>query len=241
MTLYDEIKNTFDDDKVREILILYCKGGSLYNKLVKDKNFNNSTVQTYKDNFDKYVQNPSISSLYESLLNTDCKITDKNISEYIENINKRTDLSSDQKNKAIKIATDHWLYPMSRYSNIFSKYKSYEEILKALEKLNDSRLTRDLNRIKNYPLDKDLGKESRENIKRVLNISDKELEELLLLYELKINLRLKFYGGTGIMGFHINPTTLNPHKTCNQKSDIKFYVNIGTDTFQFAKMFLSIY
>ncbi len=239
MALYDEIINTFTDSKTYEVLKLYCNNRSLYSSLVKDKNFDNNTAINYRNNFLKHIQNPTISTLYKTLLGYNYIEIDKRIEKYINEVKNRNDLTDIQKDMAIANIKENWIYPLSKYKSIFEKYSSYEEILVSLDKLDYKNVTRDLDNLKLYPHNQEIIQETKENIKRNTNISDNELNDLLLLYEFKNKLRLKFFGGEGIMGYHVNISNLDPNKECKQKSDIKFYINAGTDTFEFARYFQS--
>lgn len=237
MALYDEIQNTFDENKLLEILKIYCSNNSLYNALVRDNNFQDSTIPTYKNNFLHYIQNPFVSELYNALKKTDFDATDKNISEYIEKTKKRTDLNYEQIQNTIESVEQYWLYPLSEYKEIFNKFNSYEELLNYLEKMNFNIIAKDLEDIAFYPKNPQILNEAKENIKKKTNLTDKGVEELLLINKLKRKLRNKFWGGDGIMGFHLNKTRINPNDETNQRGDIKFYINIGTDSYQFANIF----
>ena len=238
MALYDEIQNTFDEKKLLEILKLYCNSNkSFYNSLVYDNNFQDSTTYTYKTNFLHYIQNPYIEELYSALKKYDLETTDKNISDYIEKTKKRTDLNAEQIKDTIDSVERYWLYPLSKYKEIFNKFNSYEELLQYLEKNNFSIIAKDLENIVLYPNNQKTFDEAKENIKNKLNLTNEEIEELLLINQLKKNLRLKFWGGEGIMGFHVNKTRVNPSDESNQRIDIKFYINAGTDSYQFANIF----
>ena len=238
MALYDEIKNTFDENKILEILKLYCNNNNnLYNILVHDHKFQDYTTNTYKVNFLHYIQNPYISELYNSLKNLDLEATDKNISEYIEKIKNRNDLNPIQIYDTIDSVERYWLYPLSKYKEIFNKFNSYEELLQYLEKMNFNSIDKDIENIALFPNNPTVLNQAKENIKNKINISNKDLEELLLVNKLKNKLRIKFWGGVGIMGFHVNKTRVNPSDETNQKAEIKFYINVGTDSYQFANIF----
>ena len=239
MALYDEIKNTFDENKILEILKLYCNNNNknLYNILVHDHKFQDYTTNTYKVNFLHYIQNPYISELYNSLKNLDLEATDKNISEYIEKIKNRNDLNPIQIYDTIDSVERYWLYPLSEYKEIFNKFNSYEELLQYLEKMNFNSIAKDIENIALFPNNPTVLNQAKENIKNKINISNKDLEELLLVNKLKNKLRIKFWGGVGIMGFHVNKTRVNPSDETNQKAEIKFYINVGTDSYQFANIF----
>lgn len=74
---------------------------------------------------------------------------------------------------------------------------------------------------------------------------EKEIEKLeknvtnndRYLTNLYIECRDNFSGGMGIMGFHVNPQNLKESSNHKEKSEIKFYVNAGEDTYKFANLF----
>ena len=49
----------------------------------------------------------------------------------------------------------------------------------------------------------------------------------------------KFFGGDGVMGFHVNPQNLHIYDIDRKREndELKFYINAGIDTYKFASLF----
>ena len=236
MALYDEIKNAFDkDETLIEIINMSYNGYVAYRKFVHDPNYKKDMHEKHLENFNTYIKNPNIGKLYEYISKNASNI-DTKIKAKIDEINKRTDIDKDQKIDLISIIHLNKLYPVSEYNSIFNQFKSFDEINNLFKKHNLDSQRKDLFKCIVY---KD-NKQYRENLKQKNNFTDEQLDEILTLEKLRRKLHLCFKH-TNTMGFHVNPQSINPdNKMINNYSkniNIKFYVNVGADSYQFANLF----
>lgn len=241
MALYDEIKNPFDDDETLLKLINENSNNyhyNIYNRLTDDSNYSDTMHKDYLDKFNKYIKNPNLSRLYDYYANLDIEESDKEAEREIEAINNRTDIDDDKKYDKIIHYKKRHIYPLSEYKELLKKY-SFAEIQNILDKYNVDNYRKEIFAINSNMYDDEAKRKAREKIKTENNLTDEQLDTIVLMYNFKDLLSISFNGGAGIMGFHVNPEHLNPKNRMrrNYKTDIKFYVNVGEDSYEFASLF----
>lgn len=238
MALYNEIKNAFDDDNLLVNLIdIYHKGYIQYYELTQDPKYNKNMHQEYLDNFNTYIKNPSLEKIYNYIVKNVDKLDDQ-IKNMIDSIEQRTDIDDDEKFEQRQKINFILLYPLSQHSSFFNRFKNFKEIEDFVKKHNLDNLRHTLNMVSQNLFQKEK-KEAREELKKAANLSDKEVDLALYVERIRKILHSHFKHDN-TMGFHINPEAINPDNNISNKYkkniNIKFYINAGVDSYQFASI-----
>ena len=122
----------------------------------------------------------------------------------------------------------------SKYNIIYNSFKTYSDIEKVYYEQK-------LDYIEDI-LKLEIFSESKQEIMhklQQLNLTERQIENRKILIEFRRSLINSFYGGEGVMGFHVNPQVLHEHdaKEKKIKGEMKFYINAGVDTYRFASLF----
>lgn len=210
--IYNEIKSPFEDEKVLQQLV----------ELYVDKKVTCGAV------------------LYNKIITLEPKNeneSEKHYKEFYKNIQfpNYAELYSN-----MRLGRDNSIPKDPRVENIFSIFKTYEFLHKyAIQN----------NAINIFHLNVEGKYYEERNDKEQMDKSINELKKLKLTNEenafrymvgwTEIQLKKKFMGGPSVMGFHVNPQNLEcenkqPHR---EKSEMKFYINAGYDTYRFARYF----
>ena len=243
MTLYDEINSSIDKDEVLiELIKMHFSKGGLYYNLTRDKDYDPIQYEEYFDNFDKYIKMSTFEDLYQKLQKYIKSDIDKQLENILENYKKTfsqdpVDEVQKQVDKAKEKYQKYYLYPLSRYSSILNKFKTVKELDDYMLQFTNDKIIKLLRKQK-YG-DNNVKQEVRRQIKNMTNLPDNQIDEIILIYNFFKDLDDVFYAGEGTMGYHVNSYNLNPaqNNLDELNDDIKFYLNIGVDSYQFADIF----
>ena len=230
--VYPSLKKIFNDDK-KEIKELESQRGEIYNE-IKSPFDNENTIQQLVELYASGKVTNS-NSLYRQITDFDSgneNDKQKYLYEFQENI-LFPNLAELYNN--MKFGRDETIPNDPRVKKIFTKLKDYEE----LDNYATQNHTRDIYRIYNNMNLYEDSKNKYLNELRRLNLTDEELDFRLMVGWMKKQLINRFNGGVGIMGFHVNPQNLKcaNRQPNREKSEMKFYINAGYDTYRFARIF----
>ena len=246
MALYDEIVSPFDYyPNLLKILDIYAnekdKHGNkilfpiqLYKQVINNSRISESEEEIYKTEFNKYVKDKNFNAFFKYLKYATNTINyDETIKSALDKIENDSRMSEDEKKNKIRKYKDFYLYPISDFTPILNSFKDYHEFIDFYNKSGFDKYEEDLINIIYYP--------SKYTVEDFLKKNGLPydmyfiINKMLTLY-LKMN--KKFSGGPNIMGFHVNPQSINlSNNKPRERSDIKFYLNAGPDTFEVAYLF----
>ena len=207
--IYNEIKSPFDNESTMQQLVeLYVNG----NVTSPDFLYNQITKLDSRNEND---QQKYLREFQENILFP-------NFTELYNNM---------------RLGRDATIPNDPRIKNIFSKFKTYEELCKYAVQNHTGDIYRIFRNIGLYK-DEDIRKKYINQL-RQFNLTDEELDFRIMVGWTEKQLFNKFDGGEGVMGFHVNPQNLQcenkqPHR---EKPEMKFYINAGYDTYRFARYF----
>lgn len=247
MSLLDKIANPFEDNEtVRKILDIYCNAkvnngteeindaDDLYKRVIDYGKENENSQIEYISEFDRYIRLPNLDKLYVNIGLEDFEAFDKQVEEIQRGIESRP-ISDIEKQRKIRELHKKTMYPLSQFEILFNTFKSFSAIEKVYHEQGIARIEQVLINIALYPSQKE---KYMQELKQ-FGLTEEQIKnrEIMTTFRRKMNNR--FYGGEGIMGFHVNPQNLQVYDTGvnEEKGEIKFYINAGTDTYKFASLF----
>lgn len=247
MNLFDKITNPFEDNEtVRKILDIYCNAkvnngteeindaDDLYKRVIDYGKENENSQIEYVSEFDRYIRLPNLDKLYANIGLEDFEAFDKQVEKIQREIEARP-ISDMEKQRMIRKLHKKTMYPLSQFKILFNTFKRFSEIEKVYHEQGIARIEQVLINIALYPSQKE---KYMQELKQ-FGLTEKQIEnrEIMTTFRRKMNNR--FYGGEGIMGFHVNPQNLQVYDTGinEEKGEMKFYINAGTDTYKFASLF----
>lgn len=247
MNLFDKITNPFEDNEtVRKILDIYCNAkvnngteeindaDDLYKRVIDYGKENENSQIEYVSEFDRYIRLPNLDKLYANISQLDFEAFDKQVEKIQREIEARP-ISDIEKQRKIRELHKKTMYPLSQFEILFNTFKSFSAIEKVYHEQGIARIEQVLINIALYPSQKE---KYMQELKQ-FGLTEKQIEnrEIMTTFRRKMNNR--FYGGEGIMGFHVNPQNLQVYDTGinEEKGEMKFYINAGTDTYKFASLF----
>ena len=120
------------------------------------------------------------------------------------------------------------------FSKVLSLMKSAKEKFEEIEKLELHASTYTIKALKSKGDDRykqlEEQREKVDELKSKITDVDKYYQQLYLKC-------YKAFVKDKVMGFHVNPQNLGRSDGEKEKSDIKFYINVGQDTYKFASLF----
>lgn len=120
------------------------------------------------------------------------------------------------------------------FSKVLSLMKSAKEKFEEIEKLELHASTYTIKALKSKGDDRykqlEEQREKADELKSKITDVDKYYQQLYLKC-------YKAFVKDKVMGFHVNPQNLGKSDGEKEKSDIKFYINVGQDTYKFASLF----
>lgn len=247
MNLFDKITNPFEDNEtVRKILDIYCNAkvnngteeindaDDLYKRVIDYGKENEKSQIEYVSEFDRYIRLPNLDKLYANIGLEDFETFDKQVEEIQRGIESRP-ISDIEKRSKIRKLHKKTMYPLSKFKILFNTFKSFSEIEKVYDEQGIAKIEQVLINIALYPSQKE---KYMQELKQ-FGLTEEQIKnrEIMTTFRRKMNNR--FYGGEGIMGFHVNPQNLQVYDTGvnEEKGEMKFYINAGTDTYKFASLF----
>lgn len=247
MSIYDEIKSPLDNNEtLKKILDIYVNGrvsgGSkliengeeLYKRLIDYDYEQEDSQDNYADKFYQYIKLPNLNKLYKNISKMDFKVFDSQV----ENIRKKIEsqpISEMEKKERISELYFKTIYPLSRFKFLFKFFENYSDIDKVYYEQGLVYIQNILDNIELYP------SLEQENMKKLqeLNLTEQQIEMRRRLIEFRRKMNHKFFGGDGVMGFHVNPQNLHIYDIDRKREndELKFYINAGIDTYKFASLF----
>ena len=221
MSIYDKIQSPLTNENIVKMLEIYAKANynksPVYNYIIKDETINSKDVPTYKQNFDKYIRNPAAETIYNSLIKDGPSMYDQHAREF-----------------AAILQNDHKVEHYEQYVQILNNFHSYKDF----EKFYQENVKKYENLIKEYFMyDVDsIRKAAFNKLKAHTGYTDNIIESMIVLYEFRSNLGY-WFANSETMGFHVNPQKLKRTNEKRPKTDIKLYINVSEDTYQFANLF----
>ena len=122
------------------------------------------------------------------------------------------------------------LIPDSYHDQIVKKFKTYEEFNRFYSQF--SHLEKDLKEINDNSYKKN---EILTKIKEQTGYSDNQIKTILICQQLIDEILDIFDGGS--MGFHVNPQNLKKSNEPKVNPEMKYYLNVGSDSYEFASIF----
>lgn len=242
MGLYEEIVSPYNDiNTLVKILNTYTSGdyesvyfsSGLYNKIIKSDNVSENQFQTYRNEFDKYVFNKNSNALFKYLKSCTYFNYDDYIKKELNRIRNDSNLSQDKKEDMINEISNNYFYPLSDFEPILKNFNSFEEFLDFYNRNEFFKYEKEIENISFYP-----DKYSVNDFLKKNNFPYEMYYMLQKMRLLRVKVLNKFSGGPEIMGFHVNPNNINfSNRVPTEPSDIKFYLNAGSDTYKFAYYF----
>ena len=247
MNLFDKITNPFEDNEtVRKILDIYCNAKvnngteeindaeDLYKRVIDYGKENENSQIEYMSEFDRYIRLPNLDKLYANIGLEDFEAFDKQVEEKQKKIEAKP-ISDIEKQEMIDDLHKKTMYPLSQLKILFNTFKSFSEIEKVYHEQGIAKIEQVLNNIAFYPSQKEKYMQELQQF----GLTEKQIKNREIMATFRRKMNNKFYGGEGIMGFHVNPQNLQVYDTgINvEKGEMKFYINAGTDTYKFASLF----
>lgn len=113
--------------------------------------------------------------------------------------------------------------PLSRFKFLFKFFENYSDIDKVYYEQGLVYIQNILDNIELYP------SLEQENMKKLqeLNLTEQQIEMRRRLIEFRRKMNHKFFGGDGVMGFHVNPQNLHIYDIDRKREndELKFYIN----------------
>lgn len=247
MNLFDKITNPFEDNEtVRKILDIYCNAkvnngteeindaDDLYKRVIDYGKENENSQIEYVSEFDRYIRLPNLDKLYANISQLDFEAFDKQVEEIQRGIESRA-ISDMEKQRMIRELHKKTMYPLSRLKILFDEFNSFSDIEKTYNEKRFAYIENILINLDIYPSHKE---EYMQQLQQ-FNLTKEQIQKIEILTTFRRKMNNRFYGGEGIMGFHVNPQNLQVYDTgINvEKGKMKFYINAGTDTYKFASLF----
>ena len=229
INLYDIIKSPLSDDEtIRKLIGIYADNeprntNEMYSELIRYGKEN----RVFSDNrraFIEEVEIPSFSTAYDFIKQHD---------DFIEVYDRNYKLCKEAGCDGDYLYYHFPLYPIERYRSMIDHFNSYEDLFQyyvsnGYMNYRDNLFDYNQNhspKIKQRLIDK--------------GFSERDIDKGAFLTSFIIGMKISFQGGFGIMGFHVNKANLGLCMNGKKwdKDDLKYYINAGTDTYKFARLF----
>lgn len=246
MALYDEIVNPYDsvpnllrivrmldnDGKPIERKVLFP--GHLYDRVIHEKPNSQSELERYSYEFNKYVRSKNYNAFFKYLKFVSSNYPfDEAIKGTIDKMEKDEKLSESVKKRKVASIKEKTLYPISDFIPILENFDDYQSFIDFYKRNGYDKYHYDLTEILFYPESHPV-----DDFLKKTGLSFDMYYMISKMHLLILKMNKKFSGGPGVMGFHVNPQSLNLSTTTpRERSDIKFYLNAGPDTYKVAYLF----
>lgn len=247
MSLFDKITNPFEDKEViRKIIDIYCNArvnnetkeiddaDGLYKRITDYGKENENSQNEYISEFDRYIRLPNLDKLYANIGLEDFEAFDKQVEEIQRRIESKP-ISDAEKRGMIRELHKKTMYPLSRFKMLFDEFNSFSDIEKIYNEKRFAYIENILINLDIYPGQKE---EYMQQLQQ-FGLTEEQIQKINILTIFRRKMDNRFYGGEGVMGFHVNPQSLQVYDTgVNvEEGEVKFYINAGTDTYKFASLF----
>ena len=247
MSLFDKITNPFEDkEEIRKIIDIYSNArvdnetkeiddaDGLYKRITDYGKENENSQNEYISEFDRYIRLPNLDKLYANIGLEDFEAFDKQVEEIQRRIESKP-ISDAKKQGMIRELHKKTMYPLSRFKMLFDEFNSFSDIEKIYNEKRFASIENILINLAIYPSQKE---EYMQQLQQ-FGLTEEQIQKINILTIFRRKMNNRFYAGEGVMGFHVNPQSLQVYDTgVNvEEGEVKFYINAGTDTYKFASLF----
>lgn len=248
MSVFDNITNPFEDKEViRKIIDIYCNArvdnetkeiydaDGLYKRITDYGKETENSQNEYISKFDRYIRLPNLDKLYANIGLEDFEAFDKQVEEIQRGIESRP-ISDTEKQGMIRELHKKTMYPLSRFKMLFDEFNSFSDIEKIYNEKRFAYIENILIYLDIYPSHKE---EYMQQLQEFGLTEEEQIQKIDILTIFRRKMNNRFYGGEGVMGFHVNPQSLQVYDREEnvEKGEMKLYINAGTDTYKFASLF----